>query len=398
MPLTFIGSAVTNFRAGRPAGFRPEAIVLHRTGGSREFWRSRFNTAGSTISAHYVVGRDGTVDMYVLETDTAFHAGMVVGPTWRGLRPTREPELLHHRDRAEGRGGGRLARPADCTRRPPWWPKWPHAGSSVSTATMSFRTAPFARPAAVPGATCPIGRILDLARGTAMLPRPPREKVVRTLSRANLRRASPSQQAPVVRVIAADTQVIVQGFVDAGERGAGQLVLVLGRRGRLPVGRGDRRARTDRRGWHGDGHGRGLGDHRSDGDREARVIASGTGLGSAALDAGRDQWTAGGPHEVRAGAEGVRRRRPAQGSGGAALHRRHHRQECLRYLAHRSAASGHGLHRRSSTARSTRCFRRSSGRRTWASRAPTISTTSDRSASRSPTSGRCSDRPRIRRC
>ena len=56
MPLTFIGSAVTNFRAGRPAGFRPEAIVLHRTGGSREFWRSRFNTPGSTISAH--VSRD----------------------------------------------------------------------------------------------------------------------------------------------------------------------------------------------------------------------------------------------------------------------------------------------------------------------------------------------------
>src|SRR5688500_10915140 len=93
MPLTFIGSTVTNFRTGRPAGFRPEAIVLHRTGGSREFWRSRVDTAGSTISAHYIVGRDGTVDMYVLETDTAFHAGMVVGPTWRGLRPNVNPNF-----------------------------------------------------------------------------------------------------------------------------------------------------------------------------------------------------------------------------------------------------------------------------------------------------------------
>ena len=85
MPRTFIGSASSNFRAGRPAGFKPEAIVLHRTGGSREFWRSRFNNPAATISAHYLVCRDGTVDMYVLETDTAFHAGIVVGATWPRL-------------------------------------------------------------------------------------------------------------------------------------------------------------------------------------------------------------------------------------------------------------------------------------------------------------------------
>ena len=217
MPVTFIGSATTNFRVGRPAGFRPEAIVLHRTGGSRAFWRSRFNTAAATISAHYVVGRDGTVDMYVLETDTAFHAGMVVGPTWTGLRPNVNPNFYTIGIELEGGASD----------------DWPDAQVQATAALVAEVAARWQfgvdsdhviphsairAPSRCPGDTCPIRRIIELARGAAARPRPPRDTIVRTLSRANLRRASPSQQAPVIRVIPADTQVIVQGFVDTGDR------------------------------------------------------------------------------------------------------------------------------------------------------------------------------------
>lgn len=217
MPVTFIGSATSNFRVGRPAGFRPEAIVLHRTGGSRTFWRSRFNTSGATVSAHYVVGRDGIVDMYVLETDTAFHAGMVVGPTWPRLRPNVNPNFYTIGIELEGVATD----------------NWPDAQVQATAALVAEVAARWQfgidsdhviphsairAPSRCPGDTCPIRQILELARGTGVQPRPPRDAVVRTLARANLRRASPSQQAPVIRVIPADTQVIVHGFVDAGDR------------------------------------------------------------------------------------------------------------------------------------------------------------------------------------
>src|SRR5688572_2696703 len=93
MPPTFIGCAVENFRPGRPGGFRPDAIVLHRSGGSRESWRARFNDPAAQQSAHYVVGRDGSIDQYVLEGDTAFHAGLVVGATWKRLQSKVNPNF-----------------------------------------------------------------------------------------------------------------------------------------------------------------------------------------------------------------------------------------------------------------------------------------------------------------
>ena len=102
MASTFIGAIHDNFRVGRPAGLRPDAIVLHRTGGSREAWRVRFNTPSGSQSAHYVVARDGTVDQFVRETDTAFHAGLVVGATWSRLRPNVNPNFYTIGIEAEG--------------------------------------------------------------------------------------------------------------------------------------------------------------------------------------------------------------------------------------------------------------------------------------------------------
>ena len=94
MQRKWIGCAVSNFRKGR-RGFEPRAIVIHIIVGSLESAGMTFNAPRSAVSAHYGVGKTGDVHQFVEETDTAFHAGTVVRPTWRmnrsfgwGVEPT----------------------------------------------------------------------------------------------------------------------------------------------------------------------------------------------------------------------------------------------------------------------------------------------------------------------
>jgi hypothetical protein len=88
-----LSCAPSNFAAGRPAGMQPEAIVLHRTGGSADQIRVRFLDGTTVTSAHYCVGLDGGIVQYVAEQDTAFHAGMIVNPTWTLLKPRVNPNF-----------------------------------------------------------------------------------------------------------------------------------------------------------------------------------------------------------------------------------------------------------------------------------------------------------------
>lgn len=81
---TWIGSP--NFEGGR-RGFRPEAIVVHLAEGSTAAVDSWFRNPDSNVSAHYLVTLGGTVHSYVVEEDTAWHAGRVHAPTWGGLKP-----------------------------------------------------------------------------------------------------------------------------------------------------------------------------------------------------------------------------------------------------------------------------------------------------------------------
>lgn len=90
---TRVACAAQNFVSGRPPGMRPEAIVLHRSGGTLDEFRGRFTDAAASTSAHYVVGQDGSVVQYVNEQDTAFHAGLVVNPVWTGLKPATNPNF-----------------------------------------------------------------------------------------------------------------------------------------------------------------------------------------------------------------------------------------------------------------------------------------------------------------
>ena len=86
MQRNWIGCAADNFRKGR-YGLEPKAIVIHVIVGSLESAGMTFRDPRSSVSAHYGVGKSGYVHQYVEEADTAFHAGIVVDPTWRLIDP-----------------------------------------------------------------------------------------------------------------------------------------------------------------------------------------------------------------------------------------------------------------------------------------------------------------------
>ena len=88
LDMKWIGCAPNNFRAGRPRELEVTAAVIHIIDGSRIGAGATFlyNTLAEPRSAHYAVGADGSVHQCVKECDTAFHAGVVVNPIWKGLR------------------------------------------------------------------------------------------------------------------------------------------------------------------------------------------------------------------------------------------------------------------------------------------------------------------------
>lgn len=70
-----------NFTRGRHT-YRPIAIVVHIMQGSLSGTDSWFGDPKSQVSAHYGIGKSGDIHRYVLETDSAWHAGRVNDPSW----------------------------------------------------------------------------------------------------------------------------------------------------------------------------------------------------------------------------------------------------------------------------------------------------------------------------
>lgn len=84
---TWIGCAIGNWSVGR-AGNTVEAVVIHLMDGSLVGTDAWFNTTpiarnngGFASSAHYGIGKTGTVHQYVKREDRAFHAGRVDNPS-----------------------------------------------------------------------------------------------------------------------------------------------------------------------------------------------------------------------------------------------------------------------------------------------------------------------------
>ena len=265
----WIGCPESNFRKGRPFGLRPEAIVVHIMDGSFAAGESVFRNPETQKSAHYGISRDGEVHQYVNESDTAFHAGIVVNPSWPLLKPRINPNFYTIGIEHEGRPdeiwpepqlsasaslikdiGERWKIPLDVShvirhheiRASKTCPgNWVQIGELLKRA-LAARPATLAAVAAHGDISSTAPAPLRIVQPELeMLPSPQnvlltatvqppsvnpssseltrnsKPFTVRTLKNVNLRRAKPATSAHVVRVIPAHSDVAVSHF-EKGER------------------------------------------------------------------------------------------------------------------------------------------------------------------------------------
>ncbi len=76
---------------GERNGYKPEIIVIHISTGSLASMTSWFQNPASQVSAHYGVGKDGTVLQYVEESKASWANGRVLNPTFKLLKPNVNP-------------------------------------------------------------------------------------------------------------------------------------------------------------------------------------------------------------------------------------------------------------------------------------------------------------------
>lgn len=212
MQPTWIGCPASNFHRGRPQGFQPEAIIIHIIDGTFAAGEQTFLNPSSQKSAHYSVSKAGEVHQYVDEHDTAFHAGVVVNPTWPLLKPGVNPNFYTIGIEHEGL-------PDDI------WPDVQLAASAALVGQVAARWSipldPFhvARHHEIRASkTCPGNFMASTTKLLALVPTgvqpvKPANTTVRTLKDVNLRQGQPSTNAPILRVIRALTDVPVIGFV-----------------------------------------------------------------------------------------------------------------------------------------------------------------------------------------
>lgn len=210
----WIGCPPSNCRKGRPLGFRPEAVVVHIMDGSFAAGESVFLNPDSQKSAHYGISKSGLIHQYVDEHDVAFHAGIVVNPTWPLLKPGVNPNFYTIGIEHEGR-------PDDV---------WPAEQTQASTVLVGSICARWGIARDVlhiirhhqirASKTCP-GNWLQIDQFVQQVPAMPAltpapALTVRALKNVNLRQ-SPNLSAAIARVISANMDVSVSGFT-VGER------------------------------------------------------------------------------------------------------------------------------------------------------------------------------------
>jgi N-acetyl-anhydromuramyl-L-alanine amidase AmpD len=216
----WIGCGTQNFQAGR-AGFKPEAVVIHRTGGSLADIDNRCGQAGTFSSAHYAVGAAGDVHQYVEESDTAFHAGVVVNPTWPVIHVGTNPNLYTIGIELEGSAGDAIS-----------GPQYDAAADLVAEIAARCQIAvdsghivlhdEIRAGRGCPGSGFDRDELLHRAQEAGARPAPTDvEQQVRVLRNSNVREGAPSTTARIVRVAPANSFQACSGFTDQGERVAG---------------------------------------------------------------------------------------------------------------------------------------------------------------------------------
>jgi hypothetical protein len=214
--IDWIGSS--NKGKGRQ-GYRPEAVVIHIMEGSLRSCDSWFNTPASKVSAHYGVGRDGTVHQYVGESDTAYHAGRRFQPTWALLKPDVNPNLYTVGIEHEGWGGD------------PWPEAMYGASASLVRDICSRWAIPIDRSHIVghreiygrkscPGQRVDLDRLVALARERELAADGynfvPHVGTVRARTRLNVRRGAPTTGATTARTVDPGAVLPVVGWTSSG--------------------------------------------------------------------------------------------------------------------------------------------------------------------------------------
>lgn len=72
---------VNNFTKGRHGPYPIDMIVIHVEEGSEDATRSWFNAEQSDVSSNYGIDKQGNIEQFVLEEDTAWAQGRVDKPT-----------------------------------------------------------------------------------------------------------------------------------------------------------------------------------------------------------------------------------------------------------------------------------------------------------------------------
>ncbi|RPI29077.1 MAG: N-acetylmuramoyl-L-alanine amidase [Acidobacteria bacterium] len=213
MESKWIGCVDGNFRVGRPAGNEPKVIVLHSLGGPIALATRRFHAVGSLMSCHYAIGKDGTIQQFVSESDTAFHAGLIVNPTSRlvvsqgrvnpnfysiGVEHEGAPNEAWTESQVEA--SSRLI--ADIGRR---W-RIPLDDARVIS-HQAIRAS-----ADCPGAGCKVAKLITRAQEHFMRRTSPAQPFLRITSRCN-RRLAPSRASRIVQTLEAGSHFAAVAFV-----------------------------------------------------------------------------------------------------------------------------------------------------------------------------------------
>ena len=224
MQKTWLGCAAQNFVKGRPSGFRPEAIVLHRSGGTVDKIRVQYHDPKAAASTHYIVAKSGSVSQFVEESDTAFHAGVVVNARWPLLKPKVNPNFYTVGIEHEGDSSGALTdeqQEASAALISEIANRWsiPIDPDHVIVHTMIRASK------ACPGEAFDPGELVRRAQLEAATSSPASvfslPGAVEILRAANVREGMPFSRARIVKVLTAGSKVNVAGFTLQGERTQG---------------------------------------------------------------------------------------------------------------------------------------------------------------------------------
>ncbi len=220
MNIKVVGCHPANCRTGRD-GLRPKAIVIHIIVGSQKNADDWFNNPAAGVSAHFSVSKEGEIHQYVDPDDTAFHAGIVVSPTWAGIE--RRPDGSFLNPNLYTLGIEHEGLPDD---------DWTDAMYDASSQLVRELANRYAIPLdanhvihhrdiratkTCPGSKADLSRIITQALALPGQPGAAPTIEVTTIVNANLRQGAPSTQVPVLMTIPMGTRLSMAGFVTDGQ-------------------------------------------------------------------------------------------------------------------------------------------------------------------------------------